>query len=36
VLLDNYKVNMETYQPIARLAGANYAKLGEIFTVKRP
>lgn len=35
VLLDNYKVNLETYRPVARLAGANYSKLGEIFTIKR-
>lgn len=35
VLLDNYKVNMEAYRPVARLAGANYAKLGEIFSIKR-
>jgi flavin reductase (DIM6/NTAB) family NADH-FMN oxidoreductase RutF len=35
VLLDNYKINMETYRPIARLAGANYAKLGEVFSIKR-
>lgn len=36
VLLDDYKINMQTYRPVARLAGANYAKLGEIFTIKRP
>ncbi|KGO83538.1 hypothetical protein Q763_02935 [Flavobacterium beibuense F44-8] len=36
VLLDNYKINPETYRPIARLAGSNYAKLGEIFSIKRP
>jgi flavin reductase (DIM6/NTAB) family NADH-FMN oxidoreductase RutF len=35
VLLDNYKINMETYRPVARLAGSNYAKLGEMFSVKR-
>ena len=35
VLLDNYKINMETYKPVSRLAGANYSKLGEIFSVKR-
>jgi flavin reductase (DIM6/NTAB) family NADH-FMN oxidoreductase RutF len=35
VLLDNYKINLETYQPIARLAGSNYAKLGELFSIKR-
>ncbi|MEM9953484.1 MAG: flavin reductase family protein [Chloroflexota bacterium] len=31
----NY-INMETYQPIARLAGSNYARLGEIFSLQRP
>lgn len=36
VLLDDYKINQEVYRPIARLAGANYAKLGEIFSIKRP
>ena len=35
VLLDNYKINLETYKPVARLAGANYSKLGEIFSIKR-
>ena len=35
VLLDNYKINLEAYKPIARLAGSNYSKLGEIFSVKR-
>jgi flavin reductase (DIM6/NTAB) family NADH-FMN oxidoreductase RutF len=35
VLLDNFKINMETYRPVARLAGSNYAKLGEVFSIKR-
>jgi len=35
VLLDDYKINLETYKPIARLAGSNYSKIGEIFSVKR-
>ena len=35
VLMDNYKINLESYKPIARLAGSNYAKIGEIFSVKR-
>ena len=35
VLLDNYKINLETYKPVARLAGSNYTKLGEIFSIKR-
>jgi flavin reductase (DIM6/NTAB) family NADH-FMN oxidoreductase RutF len=35
VLLDNHKINLENFKPIARLAGSNYAKLGEMFTIKR-
>ena len=35
VLLENYKINVETYKPVARLAGSNYSKLGEIFSIKR-
>lgn len=35
VLLDDFKINMERYKPVARLAGSNYAKLGEIFSIKR-
>ncbi len=34
-LLDNYKINLENYKPVARLAGSNYSKIGEIFSVKR-
>lgn len=36
VLLDDHKINMQTYRPVARLAGTNYSKLGEIFSIKRP
>ena len=36
ILLDDHKINQEAYRPIARLAGYNYAKLGEIFSIKRP
>ena len=35
VLLDKFKINLENYKPIARLAGSNYAKLGEQFSIKR-
>lgn len=35
VLLENYKINLETYKPISRLAGSNYAKLGELYSIKR-
>ncbi len=35
MLLDDFKINQDNYKPIARLAGSNYAKIGEIFSVKR-
>lgn len=35
VLLDNHKINLENYKPVSRLAGSNYAKIGELFSVKR-
>lgn len=35
VLLDGSKINMDTYKPVARLAGSNYSKIGEIFSIKR-
>lgn len=35
MLLDNYKINLENYKPVARLAGSNYAKIGELFSIKR-
>jgi len=35
VLLDNYKINMENYKPVSRLAGSNYSKIGKIFSIKR-
>lgn len=35
MLLESHKINQENYQPISRLAGSNYSKIGEIFSVKR-
>ena len=35
ILLENNKINLETYKPIARLSGSNYSKIGEIFSIKR-
>lgn len=35
VLLDNFKINMENYKPVSRLAGSNYSKIGEVFAIKR-
>ena len=32
---NNYIINLDTYQPIDRLAGSNYSKIGEIFSLKR-
>ncbi len=35
VVADNYKINLENYKPVSRLAGSNYSKIGELFSVKR-
>ena len=35
ILLENYRINLDKYQPVARLAGSNYAKMGETFSIKR-
>ncbi len=35
MMLEDFKINMETYKPVARLAGSNYSKIGGIFSVKR-
>lgn len=35
IMLDGYKINLEKYKPVARLAGSNYATLGDIFSIKR-
>ena len=35
VMLDDFKINVANYRPVARLAGSDYAKLGEIFSIKR-
>lgn len=35
VLSENYRINMENYKPVSRLAGAHYSKIGELFSVKR-
>lgn len=35
ILMENHKINVEKYKPVARLAGSNYSKLGEIFSIKR-
>lgn len=35
ILMENHKINVEKYKPVARLAGSNYSKLGELFQIKR-
>ena len=35
ILMENHKINLEKYKPVARLAGSNYSKLGELFQIKR-
>ena len=34
-LTGNFHVDLQNYRPVARLAGSNYARLGEIFSIKR-
>ena len=35
VLLDDYKIDVEAYRPVSRLAGHHYSKIGELFSIKR-
>lgn len=35
ILMENHKINLEVYKPVARLAGSNYSKLGALFSIKR-
>ena len=35
ILMENHKINLDKYKPVARLAGSNYSKLGELFQIKR-
>lgn len=35
ILLENDRINLDKYNPVARLAGSNYGTLGEIFSIKR-
>lgn len=35
ILEDNFKINLDKYTPIARLAGSNYGTIGDIFSIKR-
>ncbi len=35
ILMEGNRINLEKYKPVARLAGSNYAKIGEVFSIKR-
>lgn len=35
ILDKNFKINLDKYVPVARLAGSNYGTIGEIFSIKR-
>lgn len=35
ILSENYRIALDKYRPVARLAGSNYSKLGEVFSIKR-
>lgn len=35
ILLEDYKIDLDQYKPVSRLAGAGYARLGEVFSIKR-
>ena len=33
--MEGNRINLDKYKPVARLAGSNYSKIGEIFSIKR-
>lgn len=35
ILSENNRINLDIYKPVARLAGSNYGKIGDIFSIKR-
>ena len=35
ILMENNRINLDVYKPVARLAGSNYSALGELFSIKR-
>ena len=35
LIIDNLKIDVNNYQPISRLSGANYGEIGNIFSIKR-
>jgi flavin reductase (DIM6/NTAB) family NADH-FMN oxidoreductase RutF len=35
ILMENNRINLDVYKPVARLAGSNYSTFGELFSIKR-
>ncbi len=35
IILDNYRIDIDKYNPISRLSGSNYSEIGNIFSIKR-
>jgi flavin reductase (DIM6/NTAB) family NADH-FMN oxidoreductase RutF len=35
ILMENNRINLDIYKPVARLAGSSYSTLGELFSIKR-
>ena len=35
ILSDNFRINLDNYKPVARLAGSNYSEMGNTFSIKR-
>lgn len=35
ILMEKNRIDLEKYKPVARLAGSNYATLGDVFSIKR-
>ena len=35
ILMENNRIDLDKYKPVARLAGSNYGTIGEIFSIKR-
>ena len=35
ILMENNRIDLDKYKPVARLVGSNYGTIGEIFSIKR-
>lgn len=35
IVMENDRINLEVYKPVARLAGSNYSTIGNVFSIKR-